>query len=190
MDAHPEGDPARTQNWQDYSEPWRPHQAGLERQEAARKSENTWKKSMERFFLKRALGPVLLRSIVFTFSAIGIALAGTLLRLYSGPGQTLKSSPIIAVIINGTALPYLIWQMADEVRGQPLGLRSPSSKMFRILTDLWFIVFESANVALAFDAVRENAESNYFQNIQLALSCVILVSLIAWLGAFAISIFR
>lgn len=103
----------------------------------------------------------------------------------------------MAVIVDVVAIPYISYITYDEYRGKPLGLRSAKTKIRLVLLDLFFIVFESANLALAFGALTDNngACTEPFSNVDVCnrvkTLCVILfVALVAWSGTFAISIFR
>lgn len=114
-----------------------------------------------------------------------------------------RSSTLIAIIFDAVALIYLVWITVDEYIGKPLGLRSPAAKLRLILLDLFFIVFNSANLSLAFDALYDNRwecredepDRSGPHNVNLcdrqrALSGVLLIALVAWLLTFSVSVLR
>lgn len=110
----------------------------------------------------------------------------------------------MAIVVDAVALVYLVYITFDEYTSKPLGLRSPSAKARLILLDLFFIVFDSANLSLAFNSLSEvtgsctEAEVNQIidprnNNIcvrQKALASVLLVALLAWLLTFCLSVLR
>lgn len=110
----------------------------------------------------------------------------------------------MAIIVDAVALVYLVYITFDEYTSKPLGLRSPSAKTRLILLDLFFIVFDSANLSLAFaslsDVTGSCTEAEVNQELypsnnaicvrQKALASVLLVALVAWLTTFAISVLR
>lgn len=94
-----------------------------------------------------------------------------------------------------------------------LGLRSVAAKTALLLCDLYFIVFSASNLSLAFSALLDESWACYVEgyqevgdvfiqvprtcpnntnicNKQRALSGVLLVSLVAWLLCFSISVLR
>ena len=151
--------------------------------------------------------------IVLGFSVVALGLGVKLLQ--EGPGQdgadmsqpvlavNSQTSPIMAIVIDAVAPLYLLWITNDEYRGKPLGLRSATAKLRLILLDLLFIVFDSANLSLAFEAahardvqLREYSavvhSDSVWQHLRLqwSLACVLMVALIAWLMTFSISALR
>ena len=106
----------------------------------------------------------------------------------------------MAVIVDVVAIPYITYITYDEYRGKPLGLRPARTKIRLVLLDLFFIIFESANLALAFGALTDNngacvtsRSSVYNGDVcgRIKTLCAILfVALVAWSLTFAISIFR
>jgi hypothetical protein len=106
---------------------------------------------------------------------------------------------MMAVIIDAVALPYILIITHDEYFSKPLGLRPPAAKLRLVLLDLAFIIFESANLALAFESMagvdgscdalphgRQKAACSRSKS----LVAVLLFALIAWLFTFTISMFR
>jgi hypothetical protein len=105
----------------------------------------------------------------------------------------------MAIVVDIVAIPYILWVTWDEYTGKPLGLRSPKVKIRLVLLDLWFIIFESANLALAFGALTDNNGScregnNGFNHIICnrvrSLCGILMIALIGWSLTFAVSIFR
>lgn len=99
---------------------------------------------------------------------------------------------MMATIVDGFALFYLIGITYDEYTGKPLGLRSASAKMRLIFLDLLFIVCDSANLSLALQAVAHpglgcsKCDSNWLKT----LAAVLLIALVSWILTFAISVLR
>lgn len=110
----------------------------------------------------------------------------------------------MAIIVDAVALVYLVYITYDEYTGKPLGLRSPKAKMRLILLDIFFIVFDSANLSLAFASLSDvqgscinsvinhhlDPKNDAICSRQTALASVLLIALIAWLLTFTISVFR
>jgi len=105
----------------------------------------------------------------------------------------------MAIVVDVVAMPYILYITWDEYTGKPLGLRSPKAKMRLVLLDLFFIIFESANLALAFAALTDQNGScqagnngyNYvICNRVKALCGTLMVALLAWGMTFTVSIFR
>ncbi|CAI1894868.1 hypothetical protein SEUBUCD646_0D01140 [Saccharomyces eubayanus] len=118
-----------------------------------------------------------------------------------------QASTIMAICVNAIAIAYIIYIAHDEFAGKPVGLRNPLSKLKLILLDLLFIIFSSANVALAFNtrfdkewvctSIRRSNGSTYgYPKIphicrkQEALSSFLFVALFMWVITFSISIVR
>lgn len=207
------------QHGPDYSQAW--HTAAEEeglREEKWRSKRKAWYKRAQRTVLRNPFIPLVFRLIVAVFSTIALALGANvypILRSIQQSVQTSQSdtscpafqatsttSPVMAIVVDAVAIIYLILITRDEYAGQPLGLRTPRSKVRLILLDLFFIVFDSANLSLAFEAVSSFSQpcSSNLKNLginsrtlglkQDALASVLLVALITWLMTFAISILR
>lgn len=201
-----------TQDWLnenhgDYSEPWR---GKLEQNEDTedplkkKRRREIWFKRFHNTLLESPIVPLIFRLTVWCFSLAALALGGSIQHLSEGFSHPQGPSALMAIIVDAVALVYLIYITWDEYTSKPLGLRSPSSKARLILLDIFFIVFDSANLSLAFEslsAVRGSctlAEVN--QEIapkndpicgrQKALASVLLIALVAWLTTFAISVLR
>lgn len=105
----------------------------------------------------------------------------------------------MAIVVDVVAIPYILYITWDEYTGKPLGLRSPKAKIRLVLLDLFFIIFESANLALAFAALtdengscetRVNGYNSILCHRVKALCGILMVALIAWSLTFSVSIFR
>lgn len=109
----------------------------------------------------------------------------------------------MAVIVDVVAIPYIGYITYDEYRGKPLGLRSAKTKIRLVLLDLFFIIFESANLALAFGALTDDNgacragpyEGERRVNMPVCrrvktLCSILFIALMSWSLTFAISIFR
>ena len=113
---------------------------------------------------------------------------------------------MMAIIVDAVALVYIVYVTYDEYFNKPLGLRSARAKVRIVLLDLFFIVFQAANLSLAFQGLSDisegcksdsrgssGSEGNVDSSIcerQQALASVLLISLIAWLMTFSVSVLR
>ena len=163
-----------------------------------------WFKRFHHTLLRSPIVPLILRLTVWCFSLSGLALGGSIQHMSNKGHHNRGPSALMAIIVDAVALVYLIYITVDEYTSKPLGLRSPSAKARLILLDLFFIVFDSANLSLAFDSLSEVTGSCTEANInskldprnnsicvrQKALASVLLVALLAWLMTFAISVLR
>ena len=143
--------------------------------------------------------PLVLRSIVWGFSLVALALGSSIHHLTNNANPKSQNTPStdMAIIVDAVALVYLLYITYDEYTGKPLGLRSAIAKMRLIFLDLFFIVFDSANLSLALEATRwsnSSALCSKSQDVlcdqQKALASVLLIALIAWLLTFSISVLR
>ncbi|KAL9597558.1 MAG: hypothetical protein Q9219_005060 [cf. Caloplaca sp. 3 TL-2023] len=180
------------QNGADYTKPWMAG-AGEEDAEMARgfkAKRKVWWKRLQRTIIRSPMIPLVLRSIVWVFSLVALAVAAS---LHHEPDD---ASTEMAIIVDAIALVYLLYITYDEYSGKPLGLRSARAKMRLIFLDLFFIVFDSANLSLAFEAVQDanpcpdNAKIKESCHRQNTLASVLLIALIAWLLTFSISVLR
>lgn len=227
--AHASCNPAITQNgglivdeeWlaengPDYSQPWL---AGAVEQDADfdgvhfwKAKQKTWWKRAQNTILRNPMIPLAFRSIVWVFSLIALALACSIVRQTHNQQPTstgfpegiqLSNTPStkMAIAVDAVALIYILYITYDEYTGKPLGLRSARAKIRLLFLDLVFIVFDSANLSLAFEglirdddgACANNPRSVYQGHIchrQQALASVLLIALIAWLLTFSTSVLR
>lgn len=148
--------------------------------------------------------PLIFRLTVWCFSLTALALGGSIQHLSGKYQHPQGPSALMAIIVDAVALVYLVYITFDEYTSKPLGLRSPSAKARLILLDIFFIVFDSANLSLAFESLstvrgactmaevnQEVAPKNdAICDRQIALACVLLIALLAWLTTFSISVLR
>ncbi|KAH0539138.1 hypothetical protein FGG08_004310 [Glutinoglossum americanum] len=163
-----------------------------------------WYVRAQRTLLRNPIIPLVFRLIIWLFSLIALALGGSIFHISETEGFSQRPSTLMAIIVDIIALVYILYITYDEYTGKPLGLRSPKAKMRLILLDLFFIVFDSANLSLAFDALSDvrwsckddsGTGSATPRNAllcvrQRALSSVLLVALVAWITTFSISVLR
>lgn len=173
-----------------------------------KKKRRIWYKRIHIMLLNSPMVPLFFRSIIWTLSLIALALAGSIYRLSWSFGVQQKASTIMAIVVDALALVYLIYITYDEYSGKPLGLRSPKMKIRLIMFDLIFIVFDSANLSLAFDSLfdvrwscraMDMAEGSGgpitpvidpICNRQRALAAFLFLALCAWIATFTVSVFR
>ena len=111
----------------------------------------------------------------------------------------------MAILVDIVAILYTSYITYDEYTSKPLGLRSPNAKMRLIFLDLAFIVFDSANLSLAFQALTDErwvcrisdddgGNTCLFSHDicarQKALTATLFIALLAWLTTFAVSTLR
>lgn len=194
-------------NMGDYSQPWGARRDGSDtemgRITLRSKQRNLWTR-FQRHLLSSPTVPLIFRLTVWIFSLCALSLGGSIRALsgrfdrYPGP------SADMAIVVDAVALVYLVYITYDEYTSKPLGLRPPNAKMRLILLDIFFIIFDAANMTLAFVSLHDvqgTCTSAVINDVhddrndtlcvrQKALASVLLVALIAWLLTFCISIFR
>ncbi|GKZ76089.1 hypothetical protein AnigIFM56816_003553 [Aspergillus niger] len=195
------------ENLGDYSEPWRGQGEPDEDTEdplRMRRRREIWFKRFHNTLLKSPMVPLIFRLTVWCFSLTALALGGSIQHLSGKYQHPQGPSALMAIIVDAVALVYLVYITFDEYTSKPLGLRSPSAKARLILLDIFFIVFDSANLSLAFESLstvrgactmaevnQEVAPKNdAICDRQIALACVLLIALLAWLTTFSISVLR
>ncbi|KAL8822423.1 MAG: hypothetical protein Q9191_006843 [Dirinaria sp. TL-2023a] len=146
------------QNGADYSRPWLAgsreddEMNGIRFWQSKRKA---WYLRAQRTILRNPVIPLVFRSIVFIFSAVALSLAGSIYhRTNADPTLSNTASTDLAIVVDTIALVYLVYITYDEYTGAPLGLRSARAKMRLIFLDLIFIVFNSANLSLAYEGIH------------------------------------
>ena len=185
----------------DYSRPWRAAANDLESGKAKRKA---WWRRFQHTILRNPIVPLVIRLTLWSFSLIAMALGISIhnssanARIRQGP------STEMAIVVDAVALVYILYITYDEYTGKPLGLRSAKAKMRLIFLDLFFIVFDSANLSLAFETLSDlqgpcregvvngtaSPRDRRICERQYALASVLLIALIAWLMTFSISVLR
>lgn len=172
-----------------------------------------WRPKLTRLLLDSQYLPLVLRMCIGMFSAIALGLA---VRVYQNShtrveklGRNIGQQPstIMAICVNTIAIVYIIYIAQDEFTGRPLGLRDPLGKLRLILLDLLFIIFSSANLALAFNTLfdkrwvcrrgggptardGEDITISYICRKQRALSSFLFVMVVLWVITFTISLVR
>lgn len=184
------------QNGPDYSRPWlagasdgdpEKDPAGLYRFRAKRRA---WYIRAQRTVLRNPIVPMVIRMNVWSFSAVALALACSIHHTTDkDPSIHATPSTNMAIVVDAVALAYLLYITYDEYSGKPLGLRPAKAKMRLIFLDLFFIVFDSANLSLAFEVIEGGCSPTVCTQ-QKALASVLLIALIAWLLTFSISVMR
>ena len=76
--------------------------------------------------LRRAMVPLILRSIVGSFSLSALVLSVSIFQKVHNPEvlDYSRRSTLMAIIVDAVALPYLMYITYDEYTGAPLGLRA------------------------------------------------------------------
>ncbi|EAW07534.1 phospholipase D regulator [Aspergillus clavatus NRRL 1] len=195
------------ENHGNYLQPWRGRLEPSEDTEdplKMKRRREIWIKRFHTTLLKSPMVPLLFRLTVWVFSLTALALGGSIQHLSDRYDQPQGPSALMAIIVDAVALVYLVYITWDEYTAKPLGLRSPSAKARLILLDIFFIVFDSANLSIAFESLstvkgactsaeinQEISEKNdAICNRQIALASVLLIALLAWLTTFVISVLR
>ncbi|KAJ9215652.1 hypothetical protein DTO166G4_2758 [Paecilomyces variotii] len=195
------------QNLGDYSQPWlagTQHDEDLEKALPPKKKRQIWYKRLQTTLIRSPIVPLVFRLTVWVFSLTALALGGTIQHLAETYRHPQGPSGIMAIVVDAVALVYIVYVTWDEYTGKPLGLRKARSKMRLIFLDLFFIVFDSANLSLAFEALSDvtgscteaqvndiwDGRNDKICDRQKALASVLLIALIAWLMTFAVSVLR
>lgn len=188
-----------------YEKPWRGDLEGADDPETligllhSKKQRRSLLKRFQHYLLMHPLVPLVFRITVLTTSIIALGLSASVHHLSKVYFYAQTPSTTMAIVVDVIAIPYILYITWDEYTGKPLGLRSPKAKIRLVLLDLFFIIFESANLALAFGALTDDNGScqqgdngyNYIIcNRVKGLCGILMVALIAWSLTFAISIFR
>lgn len=198
------------ENLPDLEEPWHPMDKEEEENEpgfwlfSSKKRSRRWSRA-QRTLMNHPMVPLVVRMIVLTFSVMALALAGSIFHRSDSAGCENNSSTWMALLVDVVAILYTSYITYDEYTSKPLGLRSHNAKMRLIFLDLAFIVFDSANLSLAFQALtderwacQETAEApshfcQFSRDIcvrQKALTATLFIALLAWLTTFAVSTLR
>lgn len=168
------------------SRPWSPHD--YEEADQAGKSEGWWLLSPERqertvrlfwrLLLKNPFVPLVFRLTVLAFSCAALGISSKIFAaIYAinhdhNPDQcTPRASTYMAIVVDTIAIPYIGYVTWDEYMSKPLGLRSVAAKMVLLLCDLYFIVFFSSNLSLAFDALFDHRWACYNDSLTLETTC-------------------
>jgi hypothetical protein len=143
--------------------------------------------------------PLVFRMTVLTTSTVALGLSTSVHHLSDKYTFPQNPSTTMAIVVDVIAIPYILYITWDEYTGKPLGLRSPKAKIRLVLLDLFFIIFESANLALAFGALTDangtckvgmNGTNSIICGRVKALCGILMIALVAWSLTFSTSIFR
>lgn len=175
--------------------------------------------SLEKILFQNRYVPLFCRMFIVVLCVIALSLAA---RIYtnsnisyyandSSSSSTYKKyalgqqpSTIMAIVVNSIAVLFEVFVAVDEFKGEPLGLRDPLGKLRLILLDLLFIIFSSANLAIAFGSMfdddwvclggapsmNSSPKINYICRKQRTLSSFLFLILCTWVITFTISIVR
>ncbi|KAK3068124.1 hypothetical protein LTR53_014545 [Teratosphaeriaceae sp. CCFEE 6253] len=170
-----------------------------------------------RLLLKNPFVPLAFRLSTLAFSGSALAIAATIRVNVNSVNSdneannqcATRASTYMALCVGCVAIPY--------VGHDSLGLRSVPAKVLLLLCDLYFVVFGASNLSLAFDALYDHRWACYNENFALigddgnqiiysvpatcpnnphicrkqqALSGILVISLLAWLITFSISVMR
>ncbi|OGM48530.1 hypothetical protein ABOM_002385 [Aspergillus bombycis] len=197
------------ENHGDYSQPWRGRLedwSGEDTEDPLRmkRRREIWFKRFHHTLLKSPIVPLVFRLTVWVFSLTALALGASIQHMSRAYVHPQGPSALMAIIVDAVALVYLVYITWDEYTSKPLGLRSPSAKARLVLLDIFFIVFDSANLSLAFESLSTVSgactigevnqqvapKNDAICDRQIALASVLLIALLAWLTTFAISVLR
>jgi hypothetical protein len=198
------------QHFTDYSKPWLADhndddvEDGSGRYHAFRRKRKTWHKRAQQTILRNPMIPLIFRMTVFTFSVVAVGLGASIHQDSEDYNFSQGPSALMAIIVDAVALVYILYITYDEYTGKPLGLRPAKAKLRIILLDIFFIVFQSANLSLAFQTLSDpgeactpgtsglgsDATNAGICRKQKALASVLLIALIAWLNTFCVSVLR
>lgn len=174
-----------------------------------RKERRVWYKRAQYTIMRHPFIPLVFRLIVFFFAMIALALGGSIYHITDDYNQDHRTtfqqtaSTDMAIAVDAVAMVYTVYITYDEYFSKPLGLRSARAKVRIVLLDLFFIVFQAANLSLAFEGLssagqackagafpgEQETDGGICQR-QRALASVLLIALISWLLTFTVSIFR
>ena len=166
-----------------------------------------WPAVIRHTVLRNPFIPLIFRIIVLACSTTALGLGVTILNLIRSVHCDWRpTSSLMAIVVDSIAIPYLLYVTYDEYTSKPLGLRRPAAKIRLIFLDLYFIIFDSANLTLAFLALTTEQETCVTDGLipdplhnavdldvyarKKALSGVLLVALVAWVLTFSVSVFR
>lgn len=218
------------QHFTDYSRPWLAgHEDDLEdgssRYRAFRRKRKIWYKRAQFTILRNPFIPLAFRLTIFVFAFVALGLGTSIYhstnrivhcmnqdprdeicrRLVGDSATKYYQDPsgLMALIVDAIAVAYTLYITYDEYFSKPLGLRPARAKVRLVLLDLFFVVFQSANLALSFESLAVDQGACKVGNVpetsprfdavcskERALSGVLLVSLVAWLMTFSISVLR
>lgn len=217
-------------NFTDYSKAWlEDHEEdeleSSSRYRAFRRKRQVWYKRAQFTILRNPFIPLFFRLTIFVFALVALGLGTSIYRetgritycitheprdnecrrLVGDEQQDYYRDPsgLMAIIVDAIALAYTVYITYDEYFSKPLGLRPARAKVRLVLLDLFFVVFQSANLSLSFESLtvdegacqsgpdaRTSSRFDHVCHRAQALSAVLLVSLTAWLMTFSVSVLR
>ncbi|KAJ6256979.1 hypothetical protein Dda_7862 [Drechslerella dactyloides] len=162
-----------------------------------------WYKRFHIVLLNNPMVPLTFRAIIWIVSLFALSFSASIYVLSARNHSKQLPSTVLAIVVDAVALVYIIYITYDEYSGKPLGLRSPKAKIRLIMFDLVFIIFDSANLSLAFDTLNDVQQScstatglldgslaNPICSRQRALASFLFLALCAWVSTFTVSVFR
>ena len=220
-------------HYTDYSKPWlADHNEDDEEGDsggyrAFRRKRKGWYKRIQFTVLRNPFVPLAFRFTVITFALVATGLGASIFhetgKIVRCIAETAGSrsdrcvelvgngyvdyyrdpAALMAIIVDVMAVVYSFYITYDEYFSKPLGLRPARAKVRLVLLDLFFIVFQSANLSLSFESLtveegacqvgKEPRTAPRFDNVcsrASTLSSVLIVSLVAWMMTFSISVLR
>ena len=226
-------DPDWLKSLTDYSRPWLADhddddvEDNSSKYRAFRRKRKVWYKRAQFTVLRNPFIPLIFRLIVMIFALTAMSLGISIYHESNKVTKCLAQAPkqrsvecilrvgatatdyyqdpsgLMAIIVDAIAVVYTLYITYDEYFSKPLGLRRARAKIRLVLLDLFFVVFQSASLALSFESLTADegacktstgpSTAGKFEDIcdrAEALSSVLLVSLTAWLLTFAVSVLR
>ena len=220
-------------NFTDYSRPWLAdhneddEEEGSGGYKALKRNRKVWYKRIQFIVLRNPFVPLAFRFTVITFACVAIGLGAVIYQETGKIVTCISQTPgtrdqycrdligdknvlyyrdpaaLMAIVVDVVAVVYSGYITYDEYFSKPLGLRRARAKVRLVLLDLFFIVFQSANLSLSFEAltVDEGAcqvgsqpnTATKFDGVcsnGRALASVLVVSLVAWMMTFSVSVLR
>ncbi|KAI6716569.1 hypothetical protein JHW43_000828 [Diplocarpon mali] len=189
-----------------YDKPWRgdaENGDGSEKFSAllySKKKRKTMLSRVQHKILFHPMVPLIFRITVLITSMVALSISASVHDLSNKYIYDQSASTTMAIVVDVVAIPYILYITWDEYTGKPLGLRSPKAKIRLVLLDLFFIIFESANLALAFGALidsngacmpgPDSDKNSVVCGRVKSLCAILMIALIAWSLTFSVSIFR
>ncbi|OAP58326.1 hypothetical protein AYL99_07416 [Fonsecaea erecta] len=171
------------QNFTDYSKTWLADhddddvEDGSSRYRAFRRKRQVWYKRAQFYILRNPFIPLAFRLTVLSFAIVALGLGASIYHETGKITVCIRQAPnrrsaecvqrvgptatdyyrdpsgLMAVIVDAIAIVYTIYITYDEYFSKPLGLRRARAKVRLMLLDLFFIVFQSANLSLSFESL-------------------------------------
>ncbi|KAF3903118.1 hypothetical protein ABW21_db0204940 [Orbilia brochopaga] len=156
-----------------------------------------WYKRLHLVLLNNPMVPLTLRAIIWIVSLFALSFSASIYVMSARNHAKQLPSTVLAIVVDAVALIYIIYITYDE---------SPKAKIRLIMFDLVFIIFDSANLSLAFDTLYDVSQScatsptgsladslatdNPICSRQRALASFLFLALCAWVSTFTVSVFR